>query len=293
LKVKSTRRKWFIGATAIFAVLIVLWVLAAIQLSDASARGLSFPFNLRSNLAADYSQDDQDRRLGSLRLSIVSDFLRDIGLSQPEADEKQDDVEDEMDKPVPTATALNFEGDAPFTATPTFTPTPTHTFTPSPTPTPTNTPTPKPTRTSTKTPKPPEPEKTDTPVGSVDTSDPQICCVVLNPPETSTLEQCTITVDDVHIFDPAFSSGIEDSQVYVYVDRPSSSRIYQTLNISSGGFVSGPGSDWDAHYEGEICLDGLSAGDTIRVSAKVRDSAGNGWIYFSPEFIYTLAVDCP
>ena len=158
---KSPRKNWFFGATAIFLLLLVLWVVAAIQLSDASAGELRFPFNLRSNLSADYSQDAQGRQLGSLRLSIVSDFLRDIGFSKPEADQKQDNLVKELDKPVPTATALNFEGDAPYTATPTFTPTATNTFTPSPTPTFTNTPTPKPTRTPTKTPEPPDP--TDTP----------------------------------------------------------------------------------------------------------------------------------
>ena len=65
------------------------------------------------------------------------------------------------------------------------------------------------------------------------------------------------------------------------------------LSLESGGFVSGPGSEWNAHYEGTITLDDINEGDTFEVQARVHDESGlTNWQY-SSSYWYTLDdVDC-
>ncbi|MGH2620833.1 MAG: hypothetical protein ACRDHG_09740, partial [Anaerolineales bacterium] len=146
----SRLARW-LALTAI-AVLIAGWFAAALHLTGASAGQPGFPFNLRSNLAADYRADPGAGRITSLRISIITDLLKDLGFGADDSG-----LLEGLDSPVPTATARNFQGDPPFTATAIPSPTPTIT------PLPTSTSTPKP---PTKTPKPTDteqPEPTDLP----------------------------------------------------------------------------------------------------------------------------------
>jgi hypothetical protein len=194
---------------------------------NAAAEGsLPISMHVYSDLYADYSPDVVVRPLGVFNLSIITETLKDRGYSEEEAQERAKAIEVAMNEPVPTATALNYEGDAPYTATPTKTYTPTPTS--NPTLTPTNTPTRIPTKTPTKTPTPkptknpkpsktpteevicPEPCPTDTPVPETDTKSPNVSGGVIYPP-VGEYGSCTleITVDDLHIVDPAYSSGID------------------------------------------------------------------------------------
>ena len=95
-------------ALLVFAILIVGWVLAAVYLTGASARRPGFPYNFSSKLAANYAADGGEK-ISSLCISIVADLLRDLGLPIEQAS-----VRDDLDSPVPTATARNFAGDPPF-----------------------------------------------------------------------------------------------------------------------------------------------------------------------------------
>ncbi|MFV1859089.1 MAG: hypothetical protein ACC647_07030, partial [Anaerolineales bacterium] len=105
----SRLARWI--ALSVFAILIVGWVLAAVHLTGASAGRPGLRFNLSSKLAADYAADGGER-ISSLRISIVADWLRDLGIPIEDGSILAD-----LDSPVPTATARNFAGDPPFTAT--------------------------------------------------------------------------------------------------------------------------------------------------------------------------------
>ncbi|MEK6587908.1 MAG: hypothetical protein AABY97_03605, partial [Chloroflexota bacterium] len=70
----SRLARWL--ALSIFAILIAGWFAAALHLTGASAGRPGFPFNLRSNLAADYGADQGHGRISSLRISVIADFLR-------------------------------------------------------------------------------------------------------------------------------------------------------------------------------------------------------------------------
>ena len=125
-------------ALSVFAILIVGWVVAAVALTGASAGRPGTPFNLSSRLAADYANDGGEQ-ISSLRISVVADLLREMGFSI-----ENGSVLDDLDSPVPTATARNFAGDPPFTATVTSSHVPSET--PLPSETATNTPRPLPTK---------------------------------------------------------------------------------------------------------------------------------------------------
>ena len=73
----SRLARWI--ALLVFAILIVGWVLAAVYLTGASARRPGFPYKLSSKLAANYTADGGEK-ISSLRISIVADSLRDLGI---------------------------------------------------------------------------------------------------------------------------------------------------------------------------------------------------------------------
>ncbi len=284
-------RRWLIGAVAVFLALLLLWVLAALQLTSAAAEPLALMYSLRSRLGADYGVDAAGRPMRSLRLSIVQEVMQDLGLRGPEAESQRRGLEASLGQPVPTATARDFEGGAPYTATPTFTPTPTNTPTVTTTPTPTRTPRPTktPTQEPTETAKPKPP--TDTPSALVDSKDPQICCMIMIPPP-STISTCTIDVTDMEVLDPAFSSGIDPNKVWAKYQGPHTpGLIYVNLAKLSGGFTAGPGSDWDAHYGGPVNLTNIHSGDTIDFYGKAGDNSGH-WVIWGP-VQYTINKDCP
>jgi hypothetical protein len=105
----------------------------------------------------------------------------------------------------------------------------------------------------------------------------------------STLMACTFQVDDLRVFDPAFTLGIADGDVYAKYDGPHTGG-WQYVNIprESGGWS---GSDWDADYDGSVTINNALIGDTIDVKGKVTDLAGNT-TYISPG-TYTMGVNCP
>jgi len=237
----SRLARWL--ALTAFAVLIAGWFAAALHLTGASAGQPGFPLNLRSNLAADYGADPKAGRITSLRISIIGDLLRDLGIGGDDSG-----LLDGLDSPVPTATARNFQGDPPFTAT--VTPSPTPTITPSPT----STSTPKP---PTKTPKPTdteEPDPTDLPDDLVG---PSISGGTLFPASGTLLPTCDgndISITGLRIVDPGPSSGIAWVKLKYIILGPGSTGYQFSSDIGppiSGGWTDGPGSTWDAYYKGD------------------------------------------
>lgn len=302
--------RWWVGAFALFLALLGLWVAAALALEPAQAGPLSLGFDLRSRLRADYSSDPLGQRVASLRLTIVNDVLRDLGFSPEAAQAEKEALEAAMSQPVPTATARDFAGSAPFTATASPTPIPTDTPVPTPTAIPTRVPRP------TRTPKPTEtvPPAPPTLPASVDTRPPEICCFDLEP-DPGPLGTCTITVTGINIFDAAPSSGINDGDVVLkYRDPHTGSFVYFPTSCDGGGWTSGPGSAWDAWYRGTITIRGVDVslldsgslhavarliersrvsvgGEVIQVWIKVTDRAG--YTAYKGPFTYFLTVDCP
>lgn len=292
------------GILAVFAVLLVLWIVVALQLTGAAASPLGIPFSFNSKLQADYGEDGKGSPMGSLRLAIVGDLMRDLGFSDPEADAHEEEMAAAMKTPVPTATMLNFDGDPPFTATPTHTFTPTKTSTPTVTPTPTATRTRVPTKTKTPT-KTVVPATAGPPTSTpmpFDSVAPTILSMTFLPTPGATLMTCSLQITDMHVFDPAFSSGIpagtdklKHSIPIPPTPSPTPAAAYNffTLPLVSGGFVAGPGTDWDARYAGTITVSQVFAGDSFEVWGKVRDAAGvGGWQYLGP-FDFTMGVTCP
>jgi hypothetical protein len=244
------KRQWFLRAIGILTLLLVIWIVATLFLSPAYADAMPFSMEVRSRLLADYNPDDGQSLFAALRLSILGDSLRDQGLSPEEAEKQREALEDTLDDPVPTATAIDFEGNAPHTATPTNTTTPTNT--PTPTATPTNTP--RPTATKTSTPKPtntPKPPNTAVPVDNIHPviADPGTLDVV-------SVSACEVQVYvmDAQVTDADPSSGIKWVKMkYKVFDAATESTIYagyiysNPLTMCSGGSTGG---GWDACYAG-------------------------------------------
>jgi hypothetical protein len=301
----SRLARWL--ALTAFAVLIAGWFAAALHLTGASAGQPGFPFNLRSNLAADYGADPGAGRITSLRISIIADWLKDLGFGDDDSE-----LLAGLDSPVPTATARNFEGDPPFTAT--MTPSPTQTNTPLPT----STSTPKP---PTKTPKPSDtevPEPTELPDDSIA---PSISGGSFLPTFGTPLPDCDgndIAVTGLRVEDPAPSSGIKWIQLKYKILGPGSKDYQFSGDIGPpiiGGWTAGEGSTWDAYYKGNLTIsfsDGyaFTAGGklffrpslsgpsaaltadpfTVEVWSIVEDNAGNQ--SFVLHGTYTLAGSC-
>lgn len=255
-------QRWLLAAVLVFLTLLAIWAVAAIQLTSASAGDFPFTLSLRSQLGADYGQDAPGHGIGSLSLSIVGDVLRDIGLAPAEADSQQTDIELALVGVVPTATARDFEGNPPFTATPTHTPLPTNTPTPLPTSTPTNTPTKTPQPTATPTAVPPTPvpptatvkPPANTPIPE-DTKPPIIKSGWTLSPTPGPIEGCevTVVVDDLRVYDEAYSSGIKDVFVKYYVNGWSDGYVYsEPFELCTGG--AKPDGSWDGCYKGSTTI---------------------------------------
>jgi hypothetical protein len=285
-------RRWLIGAVALSLVLLVVWIAAAVRISAAAAAPSSLMSSLRSRLTANYAPDPGGSSVRSLRLSIFQEVMQDLGMPSDEAAAHSQEMQAEMQEPVPTATARDFEGAQPLTATPTKTPVPTETPTPTATPTSTRTPNPTPTKTKTPAPTAAAPVPTNTP-GGVDVTDPTICCIDLNPDPPASLSVCTFDVDDFEVFDPAFSAGISPSDVDLKYQDHDGNWIATSLNLLTGGFVSGPGSDFSAHYDGTVTLHNVINGEFVDLKGRVTDLAGNGPVYYMSLGHYVMATDCP
>jgi hypothetical protein len=258
----SRLARWL--ALTAFAVLIAGWFAAALHLTGASAGRPGFPFDLRSNLAADYGADPEAGRITSLRISIIADLLKDLGFGGDDSE-----LLAGLDSPVPTATARNFQGDPPFTATVTPSPTPTNT------PLPTSTSTPKP---PTKTPKPTETEEPEPTELPDDIVAPTLSGGTLFPDLGTLLPACEdneIGITGLRVVDPAPSSGIAWVKLK-YVILGTGSTGYQfssALDEISGGWSDGPGSTWDAYYKGDL---------TISFDVGYIVSTGGGKLFFRP-----------
>jgi hypothetical protein len=310
----NSGRRWLIGAVAVFLLLLLGWVVLALQLNVASAGPLPYSPLLISNLRADYGPDALPRRLASIRLTILEDAMRALGMSEDEAEQRHQSIELAMSQPVPTATALNFEGDAPFTATasvtavPTHTPAPTETNTPRPTrrpptntPKPTKTKSPRPTRTPGPTSAP-----TATPSG-VDTTDPEVDASDADfDPPPGDIDVCELHVSNVHITDAIGSSGIDGSQVGIKYN-PGTGLVYLGgMTLVSGGLQGD--TSWDGYYEGDFTLTGVEIsyvpGGRMALAAPLfhfvhlniyvyaYDNEGN-FDYYGTDFDYDVYVDCP
>ncbi|HKY83274.1 MAG TPA: hypothetical protein VJ160_00460, partial [Anaerolineales bacterium] len=278
---------------------------------------------LRSNLPADYRADDGSVPIGMISLSIdeaVQALRQSLGLTDEEAAAQRASLELAMSQPVPTATALNFTGDAPFTSTPTKTPLPTDT----PTPLPTNTRPPATrTPTSTKTKEPtaepeatgePEPTgaatamATDEPPAAADTENPEVVSYNVSPPPGD-VTVCTLNAT-VHIFDPGPSDGISTSQVRMKYKESGEPYVYSDPGDTT--LVSGgpDGDAWDATYSISITFDnievtGILGAGSVKFASPaftagpvdldvwfiIEDNEGHTTV----EHIgtYTVMVDCP
>jgi hypothetical protein len=313
---KSQRGRWWLGAFALFLGLLGIWILAVILLDPAGASAFRLDLGLGSRLRADYSADPLGRRIGVLRLSIVEDVMRDLGMTDEEAQGQRADVEAAMGQAVPTATARDFEGSAPFTATPSPTATPTITRTPTHTPTATATPTstPSPTRTRTRTPtrtrtRTPLPPNTATATSSSDTTAPEIECCYGVTPEPGPIAGCSVTfsIEDVHVTDAAGSSGIEWVKFKYYVDDESGEPDYVEPYAFSDPFemVSGgpEGDGWDAYYSGSMTLS-ISEGwvgtvnegpddFVIHLYVKAHDNDGNEDVISLGDYTMSHTCDDP
>lgn len=283
-------RRWLVRAVAVFLMLFVLWVLAVFQLSPAAAGPANLQLRLRSNLVADYTAGPVMRMVRSLRLTVMQDVMQDMGMPEDEAASEMRAMQALLETPVPTATARNLAGDAPFTATPTRTPVPTDT--PVPTSTPTRRPLPTATLEPTEEPtKKPKAEKTATPSGGEDDEDPEICCLDLDPAPGDELSVCTLEVISMRVYDEAPSEGIDEAKVMVKYQVPDTGDyVYTSMEKIGGGWA---GSAWDATYAGEIHIEGVFEGQELRVWGKVEeDIAGNGPALIGP-FTYEMETDCP
>ena len=291
-------RQWMFRTFGVFLAIVAVAIAAAIVLNSAAAESLPFSLAVRSKLSADYSQDGKQSVLGALRLSIIGDALRDLGLAPKEADQQTAGIKIALDDPVPTATALNFEGDDPYTPTPTSTLTPTVTITPTTTPTNTPLPTKTPIPTSTKKP------ATTAPVG--DKVPPIIADPGVISPLPTGFASCNalLTVVNARITDAAFSSGIKYVKLKYKVYDNAETTIYAgyiysaPFSLSSGGPTGG---GWDGYYDGSMTitifpgfsaqLDYLGPGPfRIKVWLITEDNVGKTASYFFGD--YTMSQNC-
>jgi hypothetical protein len=123
-------RRWLVGAVGLFLVLLVVWFAAAMRISASAAVPSNLMSSLRSRLSANYAPDPAGSTVHSLRVSIFEEVLQDLGMSSDEAASQSQEIQEQLQGPVPTATARDFQGAKPLTATPTVTLTPTETPTP-------------------------------------------------------------------------------------------------------------------------------------------------------------------
>lgn len=261
-----------------------LLLLLPLLFPGGAAAQIIIPQSLLSQLIANYA-DDGPGGFVTLRLGSVRELA-----GSPEQ------VEQELMRPVPTATWRNFEGAAPFTATPTDTPTPTNTPTPTSTPTPTPTPTFTPTFTRTPT-ATEEPEEDEPPPPPPPTKTPTITPTP-TPPDTEhpTIDdhgdpspgptgfpagECApvVIVTGIHITDAAPSYGMDWVKLKYQVVGFSGLIFSNDLSPPDSGGATKDGG-WDAVYSGSIEFQIDTEWDSadsyhIDLHVRVRDMAGH------------------
>ncbi|MFQ5942802.1 MAG: hypothetical protein ACE5JF_04545 [Anaerolineales bacterium] len=282
---------WLVIGLGLFTIAALIWLLIPLITDGGTAALAGVPGGLFSRIAPDYGSDNLGDVVRTLRLTIVRELTGD-GLEQ------------QLLRPVPTATWRNFAGAEPYTATPTYTPTPTSTATATETATPTNTATRRPTstRTPTKEPtdKPPPPTKTPTitPTPSItptptppDTADPSITGASVNAPTGDPCEP-TVSVTDLHVVDPAPSYGMSSVVLKYRVIGFTVDFIVSSMSKTSGG-ESGGG--WDSFYAGSITFQ-IDKGWTptedfnVELFGSATDKGGNSTT--NPLGDYVIPMSC-
>lgn len=295
---KDSGRRWLIAAVGLFLFLLVGWVLLALQLNSALAGPLPYGPGLMSRLRADYRPDEGGRSVALISLSILSEAMQALGLSDDEVEAAHESMEQAMNQPVPTATAMDFDGAAPFTATPMPTNTPLPTKTPTPEPTNTR----RPATLTSQPSKTPKPTKTDGPEptdGPDDDEDPDVLLAGATwGPAPGDLPGCdvTFTMDNLRVTDSAPSSGMDyvgfKYRIPGYYDDLT---LGPEFNKDSGGW---DGDAWDATYSGSLTIEvfpgwcGSDTGDDIEIQLWVKafDNEGNEAVVWLGE--YTIDDEC-
>jgi hypothetical protein len=275
---------WVSRAGWILGIMILIWAAAAVVLNTASAEGLPFSLRLRSHLSADYSVD-KSGPLKALNFSIIGDLLRDLGLTEEEAEAGEVSVKLALNDPVPTATARNFEGAPPLTATPTATHLPSITPTQTPDAAETALTIRKPTLSPT-----PTPVKVVTAVPLEDTQSPYIKDPGSFSPSVWPNRACTVTVrvSDVVVRDPGPSSGLAWVKLKYKVYDSSLQDIYAGYIYSSPLTLC-----WSDPLPGggvEACYSGPSEGFQVRIYPGFSARSAYGGPAFRVK-IYALAHD--
>lgn len=277
-----------LGAILACAVGAAFWMVAVFRVSGAVAAPIGMSANLGSFLSADYSAEEAPRRFRIINLNVIGEVLQDLGLTQSRVEEERLAWEASLKEAVPTATALNFRGDSPYTATPTHTLIPTATSTPIPTNTPTATATatkiPTATPKPTKTKAPTTPPKTEEPK---DTTPPEIlfeCGFSITPPlgdlnetvetgETSCF--IDVHVEQVSVYDAALTFGIEWVRLKYEAPGHFGLTYSDDLEKCCGGW---DGDNWYAKYSGGFTVEIPTAWEhpvIMNVYAKTKDVGGN------------------
>ena len=282
-----------VGAVGLFLFLFVLWVLAVFQLTPASAGAGALRLRLRSNLAADYTAAPVMRMLRTLRLTVMEDVMRDMGMTDEEASAEMRAMAELLESPVPTATARGLMGEAPLT------PTPTRTRVPTDTPEPTETATRRPAATPTETEEPTRKPKTKTPTPSGGPGPDEDPPEILGLDSEVSVDECSAEIEiDATIYDPPVSSGV--TEVWVKYKIPgyvTSVTPLGELSFCSGGFQ---GDDsWEGCYAGSVTFDEIEEGwgnegpDDFEIEIYLRpyDDEGNHDDYLIETFELSHTCD--
>ena len=278
----NTSSTWLVVALGLFTIAALIWLLFPMLSDGGGGAQAAVPGGLFSRLAPDYGSDNLGDVFRTLRLTIVRELTG-------------DGMEQELLRPVPTATWRNFAGAAPFTATPTNTSTPTSTATPTETATPTSTATPRPTNTFTPTKKPTDKPKppTHTPT------------ITLTPSVTPTPTPADVALPVVSAGTPSPSPGylgdsecapnVVVSNIHVTDEKPSYGMSFVKLKYQIIGFTgfifsndlsppdfggATPAGAWDALYSGSIVFEidtewSSDANYEVQLLVTVTDKGGN------------------
>ena len=268
---------WRILGLGLFTFATLIWLVFGMLSERGAEAQMGVPGGLFSRLIPNYGSDNLGEVFRTLRLTILRELTG-------------DSMEQQLLRPVPTATWRDFAGAAPFTATPTSTATSTNTPTPTATytPTPTHTATPRPTRTRTPTVKPDDPppppppptitltpsitpSPTNSPTPIVESIAPAILLDALIGTETG--PSCTFEINfDVEDAKP--SAGISDGSVHLFYTYPLATSE-KPASLSGGGDwdFGVPAERWFGSYSGNVS--GIGTNDKFTFRVEVTDKAGN------------------
>lgn len=225
-------------AGLILIVLIILLVAAASwpALSPSGSAGAD-PLSIFLNIGS--SEGEEPEGGGGLRLSIITEFFNDLFGGSSDGTARlvsSGGTPGQVRTLPPEFTATPSPGGS-ATATPTGTLTVVALGTAGPSPTASAT-------------------RTTGPSTGTDSKDPQISGGSMSPGSGSSISCTTnVQVDGLRVYDPDFSSGMDDVQLkYQFIGSARGYQYGPQLTKISGGFT-GPGTTWDAVYQGGIKID--------------------------------------